>query len=88
VGWWGILLGFVIITYYPVILAYCFSFLWFSIKGIFNGGQLPWAGQGIEGVDNAKDFFFNQYLGFEEGIKLGAVRLNIVWPLVLAWVAM
>lgn len=88
VGWWGILLGFVIITYYPVILAYCFSFLWFSIKGIFNGGQLPWAGQGIEGVENAKDFFFNQYLGFEEGIKLGAVRWNILWPLVFAWLAM
>ncbi len=88
VGWWGILLGFVIITYYPVILAYCFSFLWFSIKGIFNGGHLPWAGQGIEGVENAKEFFFNQYLGFEEGIKLGAVRWNIVWPLLLAWIAM
>ncbi len=88
VGWWGILLGFVIITYYPVILAYCFSFLWFSIKGIFNGGQLPWAGQGIEGVANAKDFFFNQYLGFKEGIELGGIRWNIVWPLFLAWVAM
>ena len=50
VGWWGIILAFVIITYYPVILAYCFSFLWYSIVGIFTGGELPWAGQGIEGV--------------------------------------
>jgi NSS family neurotransmitter:Na+ symporter len=31
VGWWGIILSFVIITYYPVILAYCFSFLKYSI---------------------------------------------------------
>ncbi len=41
VGWWGIILGFVIITYYPVILAYCFSFIWYSIQGIFNNGRLP-----------------------------------------------
>ena len=27
IGWWGIILGFVIITYYPVILAWCGSFL-------------------------------------------------------------
>lgn len=88
VGWWGILLGFVIITYYPVILAYCFSFLAYSVKGIFNGGSLPWAGEGIEGVANAKDFFFNSYLGYKEGLALGAVRWNIVMPLVIAWVCM
>ena len=88
VGWWGIILGFVIITYYPVILAYCFSFLWYSTKGIFNGGQLPWAGVGLEGVANAKNFFFNTYLGYHEGIALGAIRFNIVWPLLVAWLAM
>jgi NSS family neurotransmitter:Na+ symporter len=88
VGWWGILLGFVIITYYPVILGYCFSFLWFSIKGIFNGGVLPWAGQGVAGVQSAKDFFFEKYLGFKEGIALGGVRWNIVFPLVFSWVSM
>ena len=88
VGWWGIILAFVIITYYPVILAYCFSFLWYSIVGILNGGELPWSGEGIEGVANAKDFFFNEYLGHQEGLALGAIRWNIVWPLILSWVAM
>ena len=88
VGWWGILLGFVIVTYYPVILAYCLSFLWYSIKGILNGGQLPWAGRGIEGVANAKDFFFNQYLGYTEGVELGGIRWNIVCPLVITWLGM
>ncbi len=88
VGWWGIILGFVIITYYPVILAYCFSFLWISIKGIWTGGELPWAGQGIEGVQNAKKFFFDTYLGYTEGIQLGSLRLNILWPLIIAWAAM
>lgn len=88
VGWWGIILAFVIITYYPVILAYCFSFLWHSIVGIFTGGELPWAGEGIEGVAKAKEFFRVTYLGQIEGPQLGAIRWNIVGPLVLTWVAM
>jgi NSS family neurotransmitter:Na+ symporter len=88
VGWWGIILAFVIITYYPVILAYCFSFLWYSIVGIFNGGDLPWAGHGIEGVENAKNFFNQTYLGKIDGPNLGAVRWNIVWPLLITWAAM
>ncbi len=88
VGWWGILLGFVIITYYPVILAYCFSFLGYSIKGMFTGGALPWAGEGIEGVANAKEFFFNNYLGYKEGLSLGSIQGKIVFTLVVAWVCM
>ncbi|MBW8042423.1 MAG: hypothetical protein FVQ85_20840 [Planctomycetes bacterium] len=88
VGWWGIVLAFVIITYYPVILAYCISFLGYSILGIFNGGDLPWAGKGIEGVTNAHDFFFKDYLGHQEGTALGSIRWNIVWPLIIAWVLM
>jgi len=88
VGWWGIILGFVIVTYYPVILAYCFSFLGYSISGMFNGGKLPWAGVGIEGVARAKDFFFNTYLARQEGIALGSIRWNIVLPLIITWVMM
>lgn len=88
VGWWGTLLGFAIVTYYPVILAYCFSFLWYSIQGMFNGGQLPWAGEGVEGVAKAREFFFNDYLGFKEGTQLGSLRINIVWPLIITWLAM
>ena len=89
VGWWGILLGFVIITYYPVILAYCCSFLWYSLKGIFaGGGELPWAGQGIEGVAKAKSFFFEEYLGYGEGFGLGPIRGHILIPLIITWIAM
>jgi NSS family neurotransmitter:Na+ symporter len=88
VGWWGIILAFVIITYYPVILAYCFSFLWYSIVGIFTGGELPWAGQGIEGVENAKQFFNETYLDKIDGPNLGSIRWNIVWPLIITWLAM
>ncbi len=88
VGWWGIILGFVIVTYYPVVLAYCFSFLAYSVLGMFNGGNLPWAGEGIEGVANAKNFFFQTYLGYQEGLALGGIRWNIVLPLVVAWLSM
>ena len=88
VGWWGIILGFVIITYYPVILAYCFSFLGYSIQGIFGNGQLPWAGQGVEGVANAKNFFFSEYLGYQESFSLGSIQWRILLPLVITWAAM
>jgi len=88
IGWWGIILGFVIVTYYPVILAYCFSFLGYSIAGMFNGGELPWAGKGIKGVANAHNFFFNTYLRHQEGPALGGIRWNIVLTLVIAWGSM
>jgi len=87
-GWWGILLGFVIVTFYPVILAYCFSFIVYSVKGILSGGKLPWAGEGLEGVQKAKDFFYREYLQMTEGNALGGLRSNIVAMLVLAWIAM
>ena len=88
VGWWGIILGFVIVTYYPVVLAYCFSFLGYSITGMFNGSKLPWAGEGVEGVTNAKNFFFQTYLGYQKGLAPGGIRWNIVLPLVVAWLSM
>ena len=88
VGWWGIILGFVIVTFYPVILAYCFSFLWYSVQGMFNGGELPWAGEGLEGVEKARAFFYNEYLEYTEGFSLGSVRCNIVLSLGITWLVM
>jgi len=84
VGWWQIALSFVIITYYAVILAYCLSFLYFSIRGLF-AGSLPWAGRGIEGVQNAKNFFFRDYLQFHEGFSLGRLQTHIVGALAITW---
>jgi NSS family neurotransmitter:Na+ symporter len=88
VGWWGIILGFVIITYYPVILAYCFSFMKYSLESIIYGKPLPWAGQGLQGVENAKTFFNETYLGKTEGPALGDIRTHIVIPLIIAWLSM
>ena len=86
VGWWGIILGFVIITYYPIILAYCFSYMADSITVIFKGGQLPWAGEGIEGVENASKYFFEDYL--TGGTMIGPFRKEILIMLFLAWMLM
>ena len=97
IGWWGILLGFVIITYYPVILAYCGNFLVFCVQGIFNGGKLPWAGEGVEGVENAEKFFYSGFLKFWQSAEtktpvaptpLGRLVTPIVVSLGVIWVAM
>ena len=86
IGWWGILLGFVIVTYYPVILAYCLSFIYYSWQSIIHNTPLPWAGEGIEGVENAKHFFFDTYL--TKGTQWGPFQMNIIIPLIIAWAAM
>jgi len=87
VGWWQIILSFVIITYYAVILAYCLSFLVYSVQGIFQG-SLPWAGKGIEGVKKANNFFFKEYLSKGDGFGLGRLQVHIIGALVVTWVAM
>ncbi len=98
VGWWGILLGFVIITYYPVILAWCNLYFVECVKGIVSGEPLPWAGQGVEGVTNAKGFFFGQFLSMwpDEAVEAGRVRPwslgGVVTPIAISlavtWVLM
>jgi len=87
VGWWQILLSFVIVTYYAVILAYCGSFLYYSVVGIVKGA-LPWAGEGIAGVQKAKSFFFSDYLRFNESFSLGRLQWHIILALVITWAAM
>ncbi|MFP4052466.1 MAG: sodium-dependent transporter [Phycisphaerae bacterium] len=97
VGWWGIILGFVIITYYPVILAYCLNFLIACVQGIATGGELPWAGEGMDGVKQAKKYFFQDYLKVwtehdtAKGVKPWAID-GLITPIVLSlvtiWVLM
>jgi NSS family neurotransmitter:Na+ symporter len=88
VGWWSIFLGFLVASFYTVIMAYCLSFLWFSIVGVFQGGQLPWAGEGIEGVKSAEKFFLETYLGRIPAPRLGSIRWNILLPVVITWLSM
>ncbi|MHC5083721.1 MAG: sodium-dependent transporter, partial [Planctomycetota bacterium] len=85
VGWWGIILGFVIVTYYPTILAYCFSYMGDSLGAIFTGNPLPWGGEGIEGVQNASQYFTDYRT---TGQMAGPFRGEILLMLILAWVVM
>ena len=87
VGWWQIILSFIIITYYAVILAYCLSFLCHSVTGIFSG-SLPWAGKGVEGVTKAGEFFEKTYLATHEGFSLGGLQWHIVGVLAITWLLM
>jgi len=78
VGWWPIVLSFIIVTYYAVVLAWCFNYLYYSFLH-----PVPWAG-------DAGKFFFSQYLRYDpaKSPELGPPRLPIVISLALVWLAM
>jgi len=76
VGWWPIVLSFVIVTYYSVVLAWCLNYLVFSFSD-----QLPWAG-------NSKAFFYDTYLQKSDSLALGWPRWPIVVALAFVWLGM
>jgi len=76
VGWWPIVLCCIIVCYYSIILAWCFNYLVFSFYQV-----VPWA-------ENAKTFFFDEYLKFNNSFSLGNIRWSIVISLFVVWVAM
>lgn len=73
VGWWGVIVAFVISTYYSVIIAWAMSYSIFSVK-------LGW------GSDT--ETFFNSFLQVEEvsAGMTGNLVLGVVLPLFLVWV--
>jgi len=76
VGWWPVLLSFIIVCYYAVVLAWCLNYLIFSFEKV-----VPWA-------ENAETFFFARYLRFNETYSLGHIRWPIVLSLVAVWSGM
>ncbi|MBN1845448.1 MAG: sodium-dependent transporter [Sedimentisphaerales bacterium] len=76
VGWWPIVLSFIIVTYYAAVLAWCLSYLLYSFTD-----PLPWAG-------DAKGFFFNEFLQDTESHRLGGVRWPILLSLAVIWTGM
>lgn len=74
VGWWSILAAFVIITYYAVVMAWCWQYLWHSFS-------LAWG-------EDAKAFFFNQVLQISSGPgEIGGIPLAGLIGLALTWIA-
>jgi NSS family neurotransmitter:Na+ symporter len=72
IGWWAVLIGFVITTYYAVIMAWGLNYTVFSLTQ-------KWG-------DNTGDFFFHEFLGITKGhFELGGIRLPIVISLLISW---
>jgi NSS family neurotransmitter:Na+ symporter len=73
-GWFALLVGFGIATYYAVVMGWAFNYLGYS----FN---LAWG-------ENTQGFFFNQFLKISESpLDLGSVQWLIALGLVLNWIA-
>jgi NSS family neurotransmitter:Na+ symporter len=74
VGWWATLTAFVIITYYAVVMSWCFNYL-------FHSFTLEWSG-------GAKEFFFKDVLKLSTGPgQLSGLVWPILFGLLLTWVA-
>jgi NSS family neurotransmitter:Na+ symporter len=72
-GWFALLIGFGIVTYYAVVMGWCFNYLGYS----FN---LAWG-------TNTEAFFFNQFLSISQSpMQLGGLQWMIILGLVLTWI--
>lgn len=73
VGWWAILTGFVILTYYMAVMAWS----WFYMFASF---QLPWA-------EDAKSYFFADVLKISDGpLQLGGIVWPLALFAFLTWI--
>ncbi len=73
-GWWSVGVGFVIVTYYSVIMAWVFDYLWYSLSTAWG--------------DAPADFFLNKVLHITSGPgELGGFSIPVLIGLVIAWIA-
>lgn len=74
VGWWSVLAAFVIITYYAVVMAWCWQYIWHSFS-------VAWS-------EDAKGFFFSSVLQLSSGPgEIGGIPLGALVGLLLTWIA-
>ena len=72
IGWWAVIIGFMITTYYAVVMAWGLNYM------VFSSTQ-AW------GKDTG-DFFYNSFLGLTGGhFDFGGIRLPIVIALIVSW---
>lgn len=72
VGWWAVLVAFVISTYYSVIIAWAISYSIFS----FN---LSWG-------DDTGAFLFGEYLNLADPGEIGGFVPGVLIPLIIVWI--
>ena len=74
IGWWSSLVPFVVALYYVVVMAWCFSYMVYSV-------DLRWSG-------NPEGFFLNNYLGITSGpLSIGGFRVPVLLGLIAIWVS-
>ena len=74
-GWWHVVVCFVIMTYYAVIIGWSLRYTFYSVN-------TAWA----QDKDGAKDFFFNQFLHLSGTVGYNSSPVwNVVIPLVAVW---
>jgi NSS family neurotransmitter:Na+ symporter len=72
VGWWSSLVPFVIVAYYVVVMAWCFSYMIYSI-------DIRWG-------TNAEHFFLTDFLGATAGpLDIGGMRIPVLLSLIVIW---
>lgn len=71
IGWWQVIISFVISTYYPIIIA------WASMYAYFSFSQ-AWG-------DNPEKFFKNDFLNMATPGEFGAFVPSVLIPLVIIW---
>jgi len=73
VGWWTTLIPFLVATYYVVVMAWCFSYMVYSL-------DLRWG-------FNADIFFLNNFLGVSGNPEIiGGFRLPVLFGLLAVWI--
>lgn len=72
IGWWTTLIPFIVASYYVVVMAWCFSYMIYSV-------DLRW------GAD-AGNFFLNTFLGATTGpFVIGGFRIPVILGLLAIW---
>ncbi len=72
-GWFAVLVGFGIVTYYSVIMGWSFDYMFYSIKTAWG--------------ENTREFFYQRVLGLTHGVfDLGRISWPIVIGLLFSWV--
>ncbi|GAA0303282.1 NSS family neurotransmitter:Na+ symporter [Gracilibacillus halotolerans] len=71
IGWWQVLISFVISTYYPIIIAWSLMFAYYSF--------------GTKWGADTSSFFFNDFLSMTDPGSFGSIVPNVLIPLLIVW---
>ncbi|MDX8044735.1 sodium-dependent transporter [Gracilibacillus sp. S3-1-1] len=72
IGWWQVLISFVISTYYPIIIAWAMMYAYFSL--------------GTKWGDDPTAFFTGDFLNLADPGTFGSIVPNVMIPLLVVWV--